>query len=255
MLLGGSVAIVTGAGQGIGRDIALALAREGAHCALAARSADRLQETERMITEVGGRAVAVAADVSDEADVVRLFDTTRERLGPAGILVNNAGIAGPTAAIGDVTLDAWLETLAINLTGPWLACRAAAAVMTEQGGGRIINIGSVSGKRPLAQRSPYCASKMGLLGLTRSLAQELGPNNINVNCISPGPVQNDRLRRIAENAGMTYEDLLAILEKDLPIGRVPVGEDIARLCVFLASEAGRNITGQDYTVDGGWFMD
>lgn len=255
MQLANTVAIVTGAGQGIGRDIALALAREGAHCALAARSADRLLETERMIVDGGGQAIAVPADVSDEPDVQRLFATVQDRLGPVRILVNNAGIAGPIAPIGNVSLDDWLETLAVNLTGPWLTSRAAAGVMAEHGGGRIINIGSISGKRPLAQRSPYCASKMGLLGLTRSLAQELGPANVNVNCISPGPVQTDRLQVIADAAGMTLDELLDTLRKDIPIGRVPKGEDIATLCVFLASDAAQNITGQDYTVDGGLFMD
>ena len=126
--------------------------------------------------------------------------------------------------------------------------------MAQSGGGRIINIGSISGKRPLAQRTPYCASKMGLLGLTRSLAQELGPANINVNCISPGPVHTARLDLIADKAGMTIDDLLATLQKEVPIGRIPEGHDIAALCVYLASDAGRNITGQDFTVDGGLYM-
>ncbi|HEX7036388.1 MAG TPA: SDR family NAD(P)-dependent oxidoreductase [Pseudomonadales bacterium] len=255
MSLQHAVAIVTGAGQGIGRDIALALAREGAHCALVARSADRLEETERLIADAGGRAVAVAADVSDEASVDRVFEETGRRLGPPGILVNNAGIAGPMAPIRETALDGWLETLAINLTGPWLTCRAAARVMSEHGGGRIINIGSISGKRPLANRSPYCASKMGLLGLTRSLAQELGPAGINVNCISPGPVKTARLELIAKGAGMTLDALLQHLQQGAPLGRIAEGSDIAALCVYLASDAARNITGQDFTVDGGLYMD
>jgi len=255
MLLKQKVAIVTGAGQGIGRDIAVALAREGARCVLVARSADRLAETERIIAGEGGAALAVPTDVGDESAVAALFDAARERFGPVNILVNNAGIAGPMAPIQDVTLEGWLETIAVNLTGPWLTCRAAATVMANQGGGRIINIGSISGKRPLAHRSPYCASKMGLVGLTRSLALELGPANINVNCVSPGPVRTARLELIAEKAGVTMDALLASLQQGAPLGRIAEGEDIAAMCVYLASESARNITGQDFTVDGGLYMD
>jgi len=255
MSLNEAVAIVTGAGQGIGRDIAVALAREGARCALVARSADRLRETEAIIADAAGESVAIPANVADEAAVEALFEETLERLGPPLVLVNNAGIAGPVAPLQQVPLTGWLETLAINLTGPFLTCRTAARIMSEHGGGRIINIGSISGKRPLAKRVPYCASKMGLLGLTRSLALELGPANINVNCISPGPVNTDRLELLAEKAGITLEVLLASLVEGSPLGRIAEGSDIAALCVYLASDAARNITGQDFTVDGGLFMD
>ncbi|MGE0621242.1 MAG: SDR family NAD(P)-dependent oxidoreductase [Pseudomonadales bacterium] len=255
MSLQDTVAIVTGAGQGIGRDIAVALAREGARCALVARSAARLNETEAIIADAGGEAVAIPADVSDEIAVEALFEETLGRLGPPRVLVNNAGIAGPVAPLQQVPLAGWLETLAINLTGPFLTCRAAARAMSTHGGGRIINIGSISGKRPLANRAPYCASKMGLLGLTRSLAQELGPANINVNCISPGPVNTDRLELLAEKAGITLEVLLGSLREGSPLGRIAEGNDIAALCVYLASDAAKNITGQDFTVDGGLFMD
>lgn len=255
MLLNDRIAIVTGAGQGIGRDIAIALAREGARCVLVARSSNKLRETEEVISSLGGTASAVPVDVSDERSVDELFANVVERYGRVDILVNNAGIAGPVASIKDTTLEGWNETIAINLTGPWLLCRAAARVMPKWGGGRIVNIGSISGKRPLAQRSPYCASKMGLLGLTRTLALELGPANVNVNCISPGPVRTARLELIAEKAGITMDTLMAGLQQGAPLGRIAEGEDIAALAVYLASPAGRNITGQDFTVDAGVFMD
>jgi NAD(P)-dependent dehydrogenase (short-subunit alcohol dehydrogenase family) len=248
------VAVITGASQGIGRDIALAMAREGASCVLAARHAGRLRETEDMIVGDGGAAFGVAVDVSCESGVRDLFAAAAERFAPVSVLVNNAGIAGPVAAIAQTDLSDWSETLAINLTGPWLTCRAAAATMAGNGGGRIINIGSISGKRPLAQRSPYCASKMGLLGLTRALALELGPSNINVNCISPGPVHTARLELIAEKAGMAFDELLQGLQQGAPLRRIAEGSDIAAMCVFLASEGARNITGQDFTVDGGVYM-
>jgi NAD(P)-dependent dehydrogenase (short-subunit alcohol dehydrogenase family) len=255
MQLANRTCVVTGAGQGIGREIALALAGEGARCALVGRRAAPLAEVQREIEQRGGKAVALAADVASEADVARVFAATAHELGPVNVLVNNAGIAGPIAPIGKIELSGWLETLAINLTGPWLCCRAAAEVMTAQGGGRIINIGSISGKRPLAQRTPYCASKMGLLGLTRSLALELGPAGVNVNCISPGAVKTARLELLAEQAKMPFPEFLKAVASSSALRRITEGADVAALCVFLASDAAHNITGQDFTVDAGTFMD
>lgn len=255
MLLADRVCVVTGAGQGIGREIALAMAREGARCALVGRRAAPLEEVQRAIEAKGGKAIAISADVAKEADVNRAFGEAAARLGPVDVLVNNAGIAGPIAEIGQIGLEGWLETLAINLTGPWLCCRAAALAMAPRGSGRIVNIGSISGKRPLAKRTPYCASKMGLLGLTRSLALELGPANVNVNCISPGAVLTARLELLAEQAKIPLQEFLKGVSSISALQRITEGRDIASLCVFLASDAARNITGQDFTVDAGTYMD
>jgi NAD(P)-dependent dehydrogenase (short-subunit alcohol dehydrogenase family) len=255
VLLADRVSVVTGAGQGIGREIALAMAREGAQCALVGRRAGPVEEVQRAIEAKGGKAIAISADVAQEADVARVFGEAAARLGPVDVLVNNAGVAGPIAAIGQIELEGWLETLATNLTGPWLCCRAAALAMAPRGSGRIINIGSISGKRPLAQRTPYCASKMGLLGLTRSLALELGPANVNVNCISPGAVLTGRLELLAEKAKIPLQDFLKGVSAVSALQRVTEVRDVAALCVFLASDGARNITGQDFTVDAGTYMD
>jgi NAD(P)-dependent dehydrogenase (short-subunit alcohol dehydrogenase family) len=253
MLLADRVTVVTGAGQGIGRDIARAMAKEGARCVLVGRRAGPLEALERSIAADGGSALGIAADVSCEEAVRHVFAEAARRFGAVDVLVNNAGIAGPIADIGRIELKGWLETIAVNLTGPWLCCREAAAAM-KNGGGRIINIGSISGKRPLAQRSPYCASKMGLLGLTRALALELGPAGINVNCISPGAVLTARLELLAEQAKVPLPEFLKGVASISALKRVTEGTDIAALCVYLASDAARNITGQDFTVDAGTYM-
>jgi NAD(P)-dependent dehydrogenase (short-subunit alcohol dehydrogenase family) len=254
VLLADRVALITGAGQGIGRDIALAFAKEGARCVLVGRRAEPLEALGHSIEADGGRALGIAADVSSEEAVRHVFAVTTRRFGAVDVLVNNAGIAGPVADIGKIELAGWLETLAINLTGPWLCCREAATTMAGRGGGRIVNIGSISGKRPLAQRTPYCASKMGLLGLTRALALELGPAGINVNCISPGAVLTARLELLAEKANVPLADFLKGVASISALKRVTEGHDIAALCVYLASDAARNITGQDFTVDAGTYM-
>jgi NAD(P)-dependent dehydrogenase (short-subunit alcohol dehydrogenase family) len=254
MLLADRVAVVTGAGQGIGRDIARAMAKEGARCVLVGRRAGPLETLAGCIETDGGKALAIAADVSSEAAVRHVFAEAGRRFGAVDVLVNNAGIAGPIADIGRIELKGWLETIATNLTGPWLCSREAAVAMASSGGGRIVNIGSISGKRPLAQRSPYCASKMGLLGLTRALALELGPVGINVNCISPGAVLTSRLELLAEQAKVPLQDFLKGVASISALKRVTEGPDIAALCVYLASDAARNITGQDFTVDAGTYM-
>jgi NAD(P)-dependent dehydrogenase (short-subunit alcohol dehydrogenase family) len=222
---------------------------------LAARRKGALASVASAIEAEGGSAFGVPTDVADEEEVQRLFDTVGERWGRLDVLVNNAGIAGPVASIGEIDKAAWDETLAVNLTGPWLCCRAAGTMMMERGGGRIINIGSISGKRPLAQRTPYCASKMGLLGLTRALALELGPSNINVNCLSPGAVETPRLELLAEKAKTPFAEFLQLVAKGSALQRVTQPPDVASLVVYLASDEAHNITGQDFTIDAGTFMD
>jgi NAD(P)-dependent dehydrogenase (short-subunit alcohol dehydrogenase family) len=254
MQLQGQVAIVTGANQGIGKDIATAFAREGASVVLAARRLPELESVASAINADGGKAVAVQADVSKESDAAKLVETAVNHFGGLDVLVNNAGIAGPIAPITEIDAAAWRECIEINLTGPWLCSREAARVMKGKGG-RIINIGSITGKRPLVNRTPYGASKLGVVGLTRALALELGPEHINVNCISPGAVNTSRLALIAENAGMPLEELLKLAAQGSALGTVSEGSDVAALCVFLASDAARQITGQDINVDAGAYMD
>ena len=252
--LAGKSAIVTGAGTGLGAAIAERFAAEGAAVMLVGRRQGLLDEVAGRLAAGGGRALVQTGDVSDEQDVERIVAATIEAFGALDILVNNAGIAGPVAPIWETPLEGWLETLAINLTGPWLCCRAALRHMVQRRSGKIINIGSISGKRPLATRTPYTASKLGLVALTRTLAEEAGPYNINVNNISPGLVDTPRLYELAERWQREPDELRASFGALAALKRIPEPLDIANCALFLASEESRNITGFDINVDGGlWY--
>lgn len=252
--LDGKVAIVTGGGTGIGAAITARLAAEGAAVAISGRRASLLNEVVDAIQLAGGTALAVPGDSATEEGVEALFAKVAADLGPVDVLVNNAGVAGPVAPIWEQEFAGWAETVRINLTGPWLCSRAAAPGMMEKKSGNIINIGSMSGKRPLANRTPYTSTKLGLVGLTRTLAVELGPFNVNVNCISPGATTGPRLEELADKAGITLEQLLKGAAAGSALNRVSEPEDIAGLAAFLASADARNITGMDITVDAGvWF--
>ncbi|MEE9278268.1 MAG: SDR family oxidoreductase [Dehalococcoidia bacterium] len=253
--LEGRSAIITGAGAGLGKGIALAFAAEGANVVLTARRAQPLQAVAAEIKSAGhADAMVVTADVSKEADVDALFDQVVGRYGKVDIVVNNAGIAGEVGNIWELSLAGWQETIDTNLTGPWLCTRAAAKVMLPRREGKIINIGSISGKRPLATRTPYTSSKMGLVGLTRTAAVELGEHNINVNLISPGAVQTERLALLAQSWKRPLQDLIDEFSELAAFKRLAQVDDIANLAVFLASERSRNITGVDITCSAGqWF--
>jgi NAD(P)-dependent dehydrogenase (short-subunit alcohol dehydrogenase family) len=259
MQLKGEVAIITGASRGIGRALAVAFARDGARVALAARSRAELGETERQVHEVGGQALVVPTDLVKAEDIEALVAAARQAFGPVDILVNNAGIAGPTALCEDVKPEDWDYTMAVNMKGPFLCCRAVLPEMKRRRKGRIINIGSVSSKRPLAQRTPYTAGKMALIGFTRTLAAEVGEYGITVNIICPGPVSGARIESVLANmaqaAGKTRDEVAheAFLQHSA-LRRFVDAEDVARLAVFLASEAGRNMTGQDLNVTAGLIM-
>jgi NAD(P)-dependent dehydrogenase (short-subunit alcohol dehydrogenase family) len=249
------VAIVTGAGTGIGRGIAVLFAQEGANVVVTGRRKELLDETLDEIKAAGGaEAIAIPGDVSDEAEVDRLFEETASRFGPVDVLVNNAAIAGEIGNIWELSLDGWNETIKINLTGPWLCTRAAAKAMMPRRSGKIINIGSISGKRPLATRTPYTSSKLGLVGLTKTAAVELGEYGINVNNISPGAIETPRLAHLAEAWKMTKQELVDDLADKAATKRIGEPRDIAELALFLATDRSRQITGFDISVDGGlWF--
>jgi NAD(P)-dependent dehydrogenase (short-subunit alcohol dehydrogenase family) len=257
--LEGRVAIVTGGGQGIGRAISLALADAGASVVVAARNREAIGAVEAEIRARGGNALAVPADVTRASDIDAMVATARARLGPIDVLVNNAGIAGPTANVEDVSEAEWDEVMRVNLTGPFRCCRAVVPEMKRRRRGRIINISSISGKRPLAQRTPYAASKLGLVGLTRTLAAELGPFDVTVNAVSPGATSGERIERVIENAaraqGKTVEEVTKSFLASTPLGRMVDPEDTARVVVFFASDAARNVTGVDVTVAAGLWMD
>lgn len=250
--LDGKTAVVTGAGTGIGRSVARTFADMGARVLLTGRRRELLEETAALLPN--DAALIVAADQRDEADVDRLFGEAMSAWGKVDILVNNAAIAGEVGNIWELSLAGWTEALEINLTGPWLCSRAAARVMMKAGYGKIVSIGSVSGKRPLATRTPYTTTKMGLVGLTRTMAVELGPHGINVNLVSPGAVRTPRLDELAEKWGRPVDELVNEMGDLSALGRISQPEDIADAVVFLVSDRAKNITGFDLTVDAGvWF--
>lgn len=250
----GATALVTGGGHGIGATIAKRLAAAGAAVAMMGRDPGPLKETGEAIEAVGGRCLTLQADISSEEDVKRAVAETVAELGSLGILVNNAGIAGPTGPLATLGRSEWEQVLAINLTGTFLCCREAIPHLQE-GGGRIIIIGSATGKKPLLNRTPYAASKTGLIGLTRTLARELGPDEITVNLISPTVVEGPRLDRVvrtmAAERGISEREMFGELTADSPLGRGVTEEDVAGVALFLASEAGANLTGQDHNVTAG----
>jgi NAD(P)-dependent dehydrogenase (short-subunit alcohol dehydrogenase family) len=256
--LAGRTAVVTGAGQGIGAAIAKSLAAEGVRVVVNGRHEDTLKKLCEDIAASGGSAEALAGNVTDAQHLDELTALAAGRRGVLDILVNNAGIAGPTAPFGAVTLQQWEETIAVNLTGPFLACTAALPYLKASGHGRIVNIGSATGKRPLANRSPYAASKLGLVGLTRTLAVELGPVGITVNVVSPWLVENARLASVitsmATERGLTPEQLRSEMEAGTALGRTVREDEVAATVRFLCSERAEGITGQDLNVSAGAVM-
>jgi NAD(P)-dependent dehydrogenase (short-subunit alcohol dehydrogenase family) len=251
------VALVTGAGRGIGRAIAIALAQQGAKVAVTARSAAELDEVGAVIRQHGGHAAAIALDLCQPAAPARAVQETEQQLGPIDILVNNAGIgssSNPKPVI-DFDDDFWELSLRLNLTVPYLLAKAVLPGMTRRRWGRIINVASINGKIPSVHGAAYAASKHGLLGLTKTLALETAKDGITVNAICPGPVHtlmNDkRIQYDAQRRGIPFEEL----EKSLtPIGGRLEPEDIAPLAVYLASNEARMVTGQGYNIDGGIVM-
>ncbi len=248
------VAIVTGGGTGIGAAIAERFVREGARVAISGRRAHLLEEVAGRIG-ANGQVLTVAGDSATPQGVKELFDRTLEAFGTVDILVNNAAIVGPVGFIWELEdVAGWEETLRVNLTGPWLCSREAARIMIPKRYGKIINIGSIAGKRPLARRTPYVTTKMGLVGLTRTLALELGPYNINVNLISPGLVDTPRVDELSEKYGVSVQELKEGSAALAALRRISQPQDVAALAAFLASDESRNITGIDITVDAGvWY--
>lgn len=257
-LLAGKVAIVTGGGKGIGQAIATAFAEAGAMVAIAARGREDLDQVAAAISKRGGQCLALATDVSSPDQVGAMVAATVEKFGTVDVLVNNSGIGGPAANLEQITPAEWEETLSINLSGPFLCCRAVLPIMKHKRYGRIINISSISGRRPLPQRAPYTASKLGLIGLTRTLAAEVGRYNITVNAISPGATEGPRLDWVVQNIarlqGRTIEEVRQGLASAAALGRLVTAQDIAGGAVYLASELGRSITGEDLNISAGLHM-
>jgi NAD(P)-dependent dehydrogenase (short-subunit alcohol dehydrogenase family) len=256
MRLKDRVCIITGGGRGLGRDMALAFAREGAHVVVSGTTEEALSATVAEIRAIGRRALAILADVSDEAAVKHLVEATLAEFGQIDVLVNNAGIAGPTANATEVAREDWDRTLAVNLTGAFLCAKHVLPVMAKRRQGKIINISSVAGHIGYALRSPYAVSKWGMIGLSQTLAQEWGSYNIQVNTISPGPVRGPRIeeviRRRAEQMGQSIEEITRQYTSRLALERFVEPEHVASTAVFLASSESDSITGETILVSSGY---
>jgi len=243
--LTGRVAIVTGAGAGIGAGIAAMLAEAGAAVAVADIDGERAASTAKGIEKRGGRAITVTADVSDAREIDAMVRQTVTDLGGVDILVNNAGIA-TTELVEDLDEEKWRGVLDVNLTGPFLCCKAVLPYMRRKGWGRIVNVASVAAKRiSFTGATSYTASKAGLLGFTRHLAYEVAPHGINVNAICPGPTMTPMYERNADE--QTRRERIALVPK----GRWLTPEDHGRVTVFLCSEAADALCGLAIDVDGG----
>jgi 3-hydroxybutyrate dehydrogenase len=251
MLLNGKTALITGGGRGIGREIALTFAREGARIAVAARTSEQVEQVAR---EIGNGAIALVCDVSDSESVTRMFSDMRERLGEADILVNNAGIA-ESATIVNTTDELWHRHISINLSGTFYCTRAALPAMLKKGWGRVINIASIAAKTGAPYVAAYTASKHGVLGLTRTVSLEVATRGVTVNAICPGYVETDMVSRgveqITAKTRLTAEEALDSLKKMSPQNRFVTPEEVAAIALLLASDEGRGINGQGINVDGG----
>lgn len=259
MRLKNQVAIVTGGGQGIGEQIALRLAREGAVVVIGDVNADGARRTAAAICEEHeGGAATIPTDISDESQVVALVQSALRVRGRIDILINNSGIMGPVKNLEDVTLEEWRATLAVNLDGMFLCCKHVIPVMKRQGGGSIVNIASVTGKRPLPQRTPYAASKMGVIGLTRTLAAEVGSSKIRVNAVCPAAVTGARqdlvYQGISRFTGKNREEVMRERREMSPLKTFVDPKYVAGVVAFLCSEDAAMMTGQDVNVSAGAVM-
>lgn len=239
------VAFVTGASQGIGRECALALARSGARVVVGARSQEKLAGLVDEIRAAGGQARAVSLDVTSPESVKDAFAEAERAFGPVEILVNNAGITKDGLAMR-MSPEAWSEVLDTNLTGAFRCIQAVMRGMMKKRWGRIINVSSVVGLSGNPGQANYVSSKSGLIGLTKSLSQELGSRNITVNAVAPGFIETAMTDELSEEAK------LAITEK-IPLGRIGASSDVAYAVCFLASDEAGYITGHTLSVNGGMY--
>jgi 3-oxoacyl-[acyl-carrier protein] reductase len=245
----GKVSIVTGGAAGIGEATALALAREGAHVAVLDLDGRRAEMVSAAIREIGRKSIPIRVDVSSSEEVDHSVQRVLKEFGRIDILVNNAGICQVVSSIEKITEQDWDRMLAINLKGVFLFSKAVMGIMKGQKSGKIINMGSLAGKvGGIATGAHYAASKAGVLCFTKSLAKELAPFGVHVNAIAPGVIETDMTRMIT---GGDWENYLSII----PLGRIGLVEELAKVVVFLASDDASYITGEIIDVNGGQFMD
>lgn len=240
-------AIVTGASRGIGREIALLLAKEGARVAINySGSKDKADEVVKLITDAGGEAFAIQADVSDADSVKNMVDQTLEQFGSIDILVNNAGITRDNLLMR-MKEDEWDDVISTNLKGVFLCTKGVTRQMMRQRAGKIVNVASIVGVSGNPGQANYVAAKSGVIGFTKTVAQELASRNINVNAVAPGFITTDMTDALNEEV---KNQMLSVI----PLGKLGNPEDVAKTVLFLLSDDAAYITGQTIHVDGGMVM-
>jgi 3-oxoacyl-[acyl-carrier protein] reductase len=257
MKLDGRVALITGAAKGMGADICATLAGEGADLVLTARDEPALTALADRIQALGRRALVAPGDVTDEAAVERVVARALGQYGRIDILVNAAGVTGPIETpVQHIAAADFRAVLDTNIVGTFLPIKHVLPSMIERRYGKIVNVSGTSGLRGYKYRAAYSASKWALRGLTRTIALEAGPHNVNVNALHPGIVAGDRMTRLcrekAVKRGWTAEQVYEEYVNEMALRRVTTATDIANAVLFLVSDASSNMTGQSITVDGGW---
>jgi NAD(P)-dependent dehydrogenase (short-subunit alcohol dehydrogenase family) len=248
MKLAAKVALITGAGSGMGRAAALLFAREGAKVAAVDIDEESARHTADMIKREGGEALAMRADVSRAADAQAMCERASRELGGVNVLYNNAGIEGEGGFLAQLSEEAFDRVIAINLRGVWLGMKYALPQMISHGGGSVINTASIAGLVAVRGAAAYCAAKAGVIALTRVAALEYGRYNIRVNAICPGAVNTPMVQRISGAGGMSPQ----ATNRVSVLGRIAEPEEIARMALFLASDDCTFATGAPFIVDGGW---
>lgn len=246
----GQRVVVTAGANGIGLAIARQLHAQGAKLAICDIDAKALEHASAEL----GDCLARITDVSDEAAVEAFFQEAKSDLGGLDALINNAGIAGPTGGVEDISIESWRQCIDICLTGQFICAHNAVPMLKAAGGGSIVNMSSAAGKHGYAYRTPYSAAKFGVIGLTQSLAKELGPDNIRVNAILPGIVSGPRMEGVirdrAKATGVSYDEMEQDYLAKISLRRMVTMEDVATTTTFLLSNAGANLSGQSLSVDG-----
>ena len=248
MKLDGKNALITGAGSGMGRATATLFAREGAKVAAIDIDEEAAAETATQIERNGGKAVPIRADVSVEADAQQMVETAARRLGPPGVLFNNAGIEGESALIGKMTAEAFDRVIAINLRGVFLGMKYVLPPMVDAGGGSIINQASIAGMVAVRGGAAYSAAKAGVIAMTRVAALEYARYNIRVNCICPGAIETPMAERIRKGEPPRPNAVKRISV----FNRMGLPEEIAKVALFLASDDSSFATGAPFVIDAGW---